>query len=178
MLSDLGDAATGILTTLAPAAATVLGGPLAGLVTSKIITALGLPQNASVPEIGAAVAHATPEQLIELKKIDSLLAVDLKKLDIDLATLQAADTANARQREIATHDYTPRILAACVMGLYIGVQFWVLAYVLEPAQMNVVMRSLGTLDAAVGLVLGYYFGSSLGSSNKDRQISSLTEKMK
>lgn len=177
-LNDLGDAAKGILSVIAPAAATVLGGPLAGLATQKIITALGLPTDANVSMIGAAVANATSEQMIELKKIDALLEVDLRKLDLDLATIQTADTANARQREIATRDYTPRILAGLVMGMYIGVQFWLLAYILDPAQLNLVMRSLGTLDAAVGMILGYYFGSSIGSSNKDRQISSLTEKIK
>jgi hypothetical protein len=177
ILSDIGAAAEGIIGAIAPTAATLLGGPLAGLATQKLVTVLGLAPKASPAEIGAALQAATPEQLVELKKIDATLETELKKLDIDLYTLQTADTANARQREIAVRDYTPRILAGCVMGLYIGVQFWVLAYTLEASQMNIVMRSLGTLDAAVGLVLGYYFGSSLGSSNKDKQISNLADKL-
>ena len=177
MLNDLGDAAKSILSVVAPAAATVLGGPLAGLATQKIITALGLPPGADALAIGTAVAGATPEQLIELKKIDASLLIDLKKLDVDIMQLEAADTASARQREVATSDYTPRVLAGLVFLIYIGVTYFVFAgYDLHDSMRDIALRSLGTLDAAVGLVLGYYFGSSLGSSNKDRQISALNEK--
>lgn len=179
ILSDLGEAAKSIIGAVAPTAATILGGPLAGLATQKIVTALGLPPDASVSEIGAAVAAATPEQLIELKKIDALLLVDLKKLDIDILSLRTADTANARQREVSLKDYTPRILAGIVLVLWIGVNYYIFTgNELHPSMRDIALRSLGTLDAAVGLVLGYYFGSSLGSSNKDQQISSLTEKIR
>jgi len=36
------------------------------------------------------------------------------------------------------------------------------------------MRSLGTIDMALGLVLGYYFGSSAGSDKKNELIRKLT----
>lgn len=179
LLNDLGDAAKGILSVVAPAAATVLGGPLAGLAASKIITVLGLPADTSMSAIGTAVANATPEQLVELKKIDAALEETLRKLDVDIMSLEVADRASARQREITTSDYTPRILAGLVFGLYIGVTVFIFSgYELHDAMKDIALRSLGTLDAAVGLVLGYYFGSSLGSSNKDRQISALSEKTK
>jgi len=64
-------------------------------------------------------------------------------------------------------------LAFSIMALYIGVQAYILGYVIPESSLNVVMRSLGTLDAAVGLVLGYYFGSSVGSANKTDQLSSM-----
>lgn len=179
MLSDLGDAAKSIIGAVAPTAATILGGPLAGLVTQKIVTSLGLPPDASAAEIGAAVVAATPEQLIELKKIESSLLLDLKKLDVDIASLEAADTANARQREVALKDYTPRILAGLVLALWIGINYYVFSgNELHASMRDIALRSLGSLDAAVGLVLSYYFGSSLGSYNKDRQLSSWTEKKK
>ena len=42
---------------------------------------------------------------------------------------------------------------------------------------DMALRSLGTLDAALGLVLSYYFGSSLSSTKKTEQISSLVEEV-
>jgi hypothetical protein len=60
-----------------------------------------------------------------------------------------------------------------VVGLYIGVQIAVFNVVIDPSMRDFVMRSMGTLDAALGLVLGYYFGSSTGSAAKTEQLSTV-----
>jgi hypothetical protein len=120
-----------------------------------------------------AVASATPEQLITIKQIEAKLIVDLKTLDVDLEKLAVDNTKDARAREVSTKDWTPRILAFMILGLYICVQGYVLGYVIPEGSMNIVMRSLGTLDAALGLVLGYYFGSSVGSARKTEQLSTI-----
>jgi hypothetical protein len=165
--------AGGVLAALAPTVATVMGGPLAGMATTAVIGALGLAPDSSKEQVMQAIASATPEQLIKLKEVEAQLILDLKRLDVDLVKVSADNTKDARAREIATKDWTPRILAGLIIGLYIGVQFYLLGYVLDDKQVNIVMRSLGTLDAAVGLVLGYYFGSSVGSANKTDQISTM-----
>lgn len=175
-MSDFLKTAGGILATIAPTIASVLGGPLAGMATTALINGLGLSPDATQDEVLQAVAKATPEQLIKLKEIEAQLVLDLKKLDVDLAKLSVDNTKDARAREIATKDWTPRVLAGLIVGLYIGVQYYVLAHVLEPGQINIVMRSLGTLDAALGLVLGYYFGSSASSAAKTAQIEELAKK--
>jgi hypothetical protein len=175
-MNDFLKTAGGILATLAPTVASVLGGPLAGMATSALITGLGLAPDATKDQVLQAVAGATPEQLIKIKEIESKLILDLKALDVDLEKIAVDNTKDARAREIATKDWTPRVLAGLIVGLYIGVQYYVLAYVLQPEQINIVMRSLGTLDAALGLVLGYYFGSSASSAKKTEQIQSLVDK--
>lgn len=165
--------AGGVLAALAPTVATVMGGPLAGMATTAVIGALGLSPDATKDQVMQAIAAATPEQLLKLKEVESQLILDLKKLDVDLVKISADNTKDARAREVATKDWTPRILAFSIMGLYIGVQAYILGYVIPEESINIVMRSLGTLDAAVGLVLGYYFGSSVGSANKTDQVTSL-----
>jgi len=170
--------AGGILATLAPTVASVLGGPLAGMATSALIQGLGLAPDASQDQVLQAVSSATPEQLIKIKEIESKLIVDLKTLDVDLERIAVDDTKDARNREIQTKDWTPRVLAALIVGLYIGVQVAVFSVVVEPSMRDFVMRSMGTLDAALTLVLGYYFGSSVGSHKKDEQLSSIIEKGK
>ena len=177
-LSDFGEAAKGIVTTLAPTAATMLGGPLAGLATQKVISALGLAPEASANQIEAALVTATPEQLLELKKVDAELTKQLKSLDVDIMKLEASDIANARQREVATQDWTPRILATLVFTLYVTVTIFVWKGTVDVSMREIALRSLGTLDAAVGLVLGYYFGSSIGSHKKDEQITNLSRNIK
>jgi len=165
--------AGGVLAAIAPTVATVMGGPLAGMATTAVISALGLAPDATKDQVMQAIAAATPEQLIKLKEVEAQLILDLKKLDVDLVKISAENTKDARAREIATKDWTPRVLAFSIMALYIGVQAYVLGYVIPEGSINIVMRSLGTLDAAVGLVLGYYFGSSVGSANKTDQISTM-----
>ncbi len=182
-MSDFLKSAGGILATLAPTVATMLGGPLAGVATNALIQGLGLAPDASHEDIMKAVASATPEQLLKLKEIEANLAVQLKTLDVRLEELKvedrktdAGDRDSARKREVATQDWTPRILAALVLSLYVGIQYYIWSgHVIDPSMRDIVMRSLGTLDAAVGLVLGYYFGSSSGSAAKNQQISNMVD---
>jgi hypothetical protein len=170
---DFLKAAGGILATIAPTVASAMGGPLAGMATTALIGALGLTPEASKDDVFKAIASATPDQLLKLKEIEQQFLIDMKKLEIDVAKLNVDNTKDARAREVATRDWTPRILAGLIISLYIGVQFYLLGYVLDDKQINIVMRSLGTLDAAVGLVLGYYFGSSVGSANKTDQLTTI-----
>jgi hypothetical protein len=175
-MEDFMKSAGGILTTLAPTVASVLGGPLAGMATTALINGLGLAPDTSKEDLMKAVAGATPEQMTKIREIEAKLIVDLKTLDVDLSKIQVDNTKDARAREVATKDWTPRILAFLIIGLYIGVQAYVLGFVIPESSINIAMRSLGTLDAAVGLVLGYYFGSSVGSANKTDQITTLVNK--
>ncbi len=173
MSMDFLKSAGGILATIAPTVASALGGPLAGMATTALIGALGLAPDTSHDDVLKAISVATPEQLLKLKEIEQQFLLDMKKLEIDVSKLNVDNTKDARAREVATKDWTPRILAGLIISLYIGVQFYLLGYVLDDKQINIVMRSLGTLDAAVGLVLGYYFGSSVGSASKTDQLTTI-----
>ena len=74
---------------------------------------------------------------------------------------------------MTVQDWTPRLLAALIVGLYIGVQVFLLNGVVNITMRELVLRSLGTLDAALALVLGYYFGSSASSARKSETIDKL-----
>jgi hypothetical protein len=172
-MADFLKAAGDILASIAPTVATALGGPFAGLATQKLISALGLAPDAPTDTVMQAVAGATPEQMLKLKEVEQAFKVEMKKLDIDIMKLQVEDTVSARQREIATADWTPRVIASLIIGLYITVQWYLLGNVIDATMREIVLRSLGTLDASLGLVLGYYFGSSVGSRTKDATINNL-----
>lgn len=177
-VSDYLKTAGGILATIAPTVASAMGGPLAGMATTALINGLGLAPDASHDQVMQAVAGATPEQLLKIKQIDAQLVLDLKKLDVDVLKIKTADTDSARNREIQTKDWTPRVLASLIVGLYIGVQIAVFNVVIDPSMRDFVMRSMGTLDAALGLVLGYYFGSSTSSAAKTEQLSQIINNKK
>jgi hypothetical protein len=173
-MSDFLKAAGSILASLAPTVATALGGPFAGMATTAMIGALGLAPDTSHDDLMKAVAGATPDQMLKLKEIEQQFVLDLRKLDVDVLRLDAGDRDSARKREMATLDYTPRILAGLIVSLFIGVQYFVFAgHMVEPTMRDFAMRSLGTLDASLAMILAYYFGSSAGSRNKDAQIATL-----
>jgi hypothetical protein len=175
-MNDFLKTAGGILATLAPTVASVLGGPLAGMATTALISGLGLSPTASSEEIMKAVAGATPEQLIKLKEVESQLILDLKKLDVDVARIDAGDRDSARKREISIADYTPRIIAGLVISAWIAIQYFIFAgHIIEPTMRDFAMRALGTMDAALTMILAYYFGSSSGSRAKDTQIATLVK---
>lgn len=155
-----------VLGAIAPTVATALGGPLAGVAVKAVAGALLGDENASEQEVAAAIANATPEQLLAIKKVDADLKVRFKELDVDLERIAAGDRDSARRREADTGDWTPRLLAVVIVIAWCSVQFTLLTEVIDPSMRELVARVLGTLDAALMAVLYYYFGSSAGSARK------------
>lgn len=133
-----------------------------------------------------AEGSLTQEQFLalrnaELQHTETMQAMGYKNL-IDLEDIAFKDRDSARNREIKTQDsWTPRILAAFVTLSWIGINVHLVRHsMITPGQGSaldsnmepMLMRILGTLDAALSFVLAYYFGSSAGSSRKDELLHS------
>lgn len=159
--------------TVAPALATALGGPLAGTAVRVLSSALLGREDADSDAVRAAVnAGLTPEQLAAVQQSDREFRQHLADLDVRLDEIAASDRANARDREVRTGDWMPRLLAALVLVAGFGAEGWLLVHgAPQTVPGELVGRILGTLDAAVMLVLAYYFGSSSGSAQKTAVLS-------
>ena len=166
LLSTVG----GLIKQVAPTIATALGGPLAGLATKTLSEALLGNADGSPDEIAAALGSATPDQLARLREIDANFKVTMKKLDIDLAQIDAGDRDSARQREIALKDSTPMILAGVVCFGFFGTLIGLLLYGLPSKGQDAVLILLGALSAAFTAIVNYYYGSSSGSKAKEQII--------
>lgn len=145
---------------------------LVNMAANEVGKALGTKVEATTEAITAAVSGATPEQLLALKQADNEFALKMQAMGFeheeDVLKIAAEDRANAREREIKTGDkLTPRILAAIVVCAWVTVQTVLLFHIVDQSMRELVARVLGTLDAALLLVLGYYFGSSAGSAVKN-----------
>lgn len=103
------------------------------------------------------------ENELELQK----LQLEDNKLDLEFSKLGYADTDSARNREtaIATSDHAPLLnkiitpLLALVVVIGGGLMMW---------RGDITQASLA--QGCVMLVLGYYFGSSIGSKDKQAQL--------
>jgi len=166
-----------LVRTVAPSIASAVGGPLAGMATKAISEALLGKPDGSEEELLQAAAKATPEQLLALKKAENDFAIQMRELDIDLERIASEDRDSARNREIKTKDWTPKILAGGITVGYFGVLFYMLTHGLPTTGGSEAMLvMLGTLGTAFGGVMAYYFGSSAGSKEKTEALNRMAHK--
>ncbi len=162
-----------VVGTVAPGLASAVGGPLAGLAVGMIGKVFGL-DSATTEQVAQAVSGATSADLLKLKEAELDFQKQMRELDVDLERIAASDRDSARVREAAVKDKTPQTLAFLIVGGYMLVQWFILTHVIPTEMRDLVMRMLGVLDAALGMVLSYFFGSSSSSRTKDETIKSLS----
>lgn len=157
------------LKSVAPTVATALAGPLAGLAVQAVGSALGMPvasREAVLQQLQGGQLSA--EQLLQLRQADTELQQRERELGLRFAEIEAADRTGAREREIRAGDTaTPRWLAVVVILGWLVVQGVLLWHEVPAGMREIVMRGLGTLDMALGMVLAYYYGTSAGSAAKN-----------
>ena len=95
---------------------------------------------------------------------------------------QAKEMASARDREvqIATSEFAPMlnkivtpILALGTVALTFLLYAVIIFVDVDEQSKDILIYVLGALTSAVTMVLGYYFGSSAGSKEKDQKIKDL-----
>lgn len=165
---NIGEKAKQIIAAVAPTLGTAIGGPFGAIAGTVLANALGTKNDTAAVE--QAIASGNPEVLLRLKDAENSFKLQLEQLGVQREQLAYQDTANARDREVKLGDWTPRILAGVIVFGYFAVQWFILSHIVPSEQREIVMRSLGVLDTALGLVLGYYFGSSSGSRLKDAAL--------
>jgi hypothetical protein len=155
-----------IVGTVAPALATALGGPLAGVAVKAIASGLNAKEGATEPDVAQIVAGGDPQMLVRLREIDRQFEKDMAALGIDLEQIAAEDRANARAREVSLGgDWTVRILAYTIIGSFCALVFSVLFGQIT-AESTIAGAVIGYLSAKAEQVTAYYFGSSAGSKAK------------
>ena len=175
-MTDLLGTFGNLIRQVAPTIATALGGPLAGLATKTLSDALLGQPNGTPDEIAVALGSATPEQLAKLREIDANFKVTMKKLDIDLAQIDASDRNSARQREVQLKDKTPTILAGVVCVGFFATLIGLMLYGLPTKGQDALLILLGALSSSFTAIIGYYYGSSSGSRAKEQIIDQMVSK--
>ena len=166
------DTLLGILKGVAPVLATAVAGPAGGAAVGWIASKLGI-DDATVEGVTQALT-GNPE-----------MALKLKELDLEYAKLEAADRDSARKAyaAVATSEYATKLDKAVVPILALGVVglafalIAVLMFVNTPQdQQQLIIFALGFITSAAGQVLSFYFGSSQGSKDKNREIQEMLKK--
>jgi len=147
---------TNIIGSVAPTLGTALGGPLGGMAGDVISKVLGVDNNPASLE--KAIATATPEQLLEIKKAEKDFEAKMKALDVDLYKLETQEKQDARKT--FSKDWTARIIGIAMVGGFLGYIFLV---TLQPPEQNseaLINLVLGYLGGLASAVISFYFGAS------------------
>lgn len=155
---------------IAPAIGTAIGGPFGALAGKAVQVALGLADGATQDDMAKALENATPEQLLAIKQADNQFKLDMEKLGVDLAKIDAEDRDSARQREIAVKDKIPGLLAAFLTIGFFGLLALMCFHDIPKENAAVLNIMLGALGAGFSTMLAYYFGSSAGAARKDAML--------
>ncbi len=167
-----------IVKQIAPVIGTALGGPMGGLATKAISSALfGDDEPATGKELDKKIAHAIqddPEALLLLKKADQDFDSRMKELDIDILEISAADRADARGMAKTLGLYPQIILSSVYVVTFAVIMYLVFAGTvsLSGAQANMANILIGILSAGLLQIMNFFFGSSSGSKEKTSLIGS------
>lgn len=161
---------TSLLKSVAPQLATAVAGPMGGMAVKMIAEKLGV--EATEQAVADHLTH-NPQDAAKLAEID------LAKLQAHYAEM---DSARKREIEVAGNANVPLlnklvtpVLALGVVGLSF-LLFGILIFVDVTAEAkDILIYILGVLSAAVTQILGYYFGSSQGSKDKEDKLKGLVK---
>ena len=152
-----------------------------------IANTLGIGKGELVKNIGDVIDKfiQTPEEKqkasIELTKIineheQKMSETAVKELEV---ILKDNDSARNRQVQIATSEQAPLLnkIVTPILALGVIILTFVLFYMVMfkslGAEKDIVIYILGVLSAISTQIVSYYFGSSRGSDEKQKQINSM-----
>lgn len=145
-----------------------VGGGPAGAAVSILSRALLGHEKGSADDVAEVLAAgASPEQVEKIQAAEREFALRLIDQAVALERIEADDRANARSREIATHDRMPAVLAVMLSAAFFGTIALLVLRPVPAESRDPVMLMLGSLGTAWAGAMAYYHGSSSGSKAKD-----------
>ena len=161
---NFGQKALQVLKTFAPTLALAIGGPVGPFAAAAIHAVLGSTDDKSAEN---AILGASPQQLADLQKADADFKTHMADLGVTEDKMTFDDIANARAREMAVRDSTPKLLAYAITVGFFAVLAALIAHgTPKDGGGEALLVMLGSLATAWAGVVTYYFGSSAGSASK------------
>lgn len=158
---------TSVLKSLAPTVFSAMLGPAGAIAVTALGEIMGVdkPTQESIQKQIAA-GQMTPEQITKIKELELQYQNDEKERGFKYAELEFKDTASAREMQVAVKSTVVPTLAYVIVGSFIAM---VAGTLLGYAHVDSVLAGtlVGYLSAKCEQVVGFYFGSSHGSQQKD-----------
>lgn len=181
----------GALTSIAPTLATMLGGPLAGTAVTALESVLGLSAGSGTDAITKVfqTGAMTPDQVAAIRATDQKHAEIMQQQQIDIikinndyqSSIIKSDTDNvisARNSNVSggTQVYL-FIMSVLILCAGLSAEGYVLLNGIPKEVDDIVAgRILGTIDAILMVVMGYWYGTTHSSSIKNDIIAQQAQK--
>lgn len=161
------------LPSMAAAVASGIPGPI-GAVAQIISAKLGKDVKPEPEAIAAAVAGATPDQIIKLKEDDQQFQLTSQKMGFDndqeLEKLAVEDRASARDREKSVRDYTPEIGFYLLAAIFAFFLHWLFKYPVPVDNKAIIYSAMGSLTTILITAATYFYGTTRGSEQKNQLL--------
>lgn len=163
-----------VIKTVAPTVATALGGPLAGAAVSAIGAALGKP-DATQADLQKHIEDSklTSDAIAKLRELELQYQSEEQERGFRYAELAFKDTDSARNLMIQTRSQTPTVLSYLVL-LGGGAMMWAVLMAYVKVDSVLAGTLIGYAVSEMKQVLAYWFGSSIGSRDKDAALAAKT----
>ena len=159
-----------IVAKIAPTVALALGGPMSAMAVSAVSKAIGIGESSQQSDLKDAIENGmlSPESISELRKLEMQYQNEEKERGFRYADLQFQDVANARKSMveggISKHLFWFSVAIVCItMLIQAAVLFMGIPGGISETIAN---RSLGFLESLSMIIIGYWYGSSMGSKQK------------
>lgn len=131
--------------------------------------------------------NKSDELKLEVDKLEQSgqLAIMANNLELEKLSVDNIKSAREREAQIATSEHTPYItkitttvLAWGIIGLTFGLFWYLLASnePIAPEKKDIIVYILGVLSAICTQIVGYYFGSTVGSAKRVDGILDMVKK--
>ena len=191
-----------LIKTVLPFLTTVLAGPVPGIATG-LLNQIFPNKEIDTPEKlkkeyqkitqyeNSDVDKSTPDYLLQKKINDTALqeieaAENKLKLKfnemgitsvLELEKIYAGDLQNARNRQIAMNDDTPRLIALIITVVIIALVLLLMFVNIPPNNKDLITQVVLTIVAGWGGMMAYYFSTTARSKEKDERIERLQKNM-
>lgn len=177
-MSDLWKSIKNIVEKVAPVLGNAILPGVGGTAGALLAQVLG-GDSSNPEELLKKVQNMTPEQIAAVQAAADKHEEVLLGMSVERDKMYLADTASARTREVEMTKATGRrdlnlyVLAWTVVTGFFGLCVALMKMTLPPGSNDVIYMLFGALVGGFTTVLGYFFGSSKGSADKNVIIEEL-----
>ena len=154
------------LKAIAPTLATAIAGPFGTMAYGLAATALGVSPEEAQKTIESG--KLTSDQIASVQQAEIAIKARAQELGLDFAKLENEDRKSARDMQISTKSWIPAVLAIAVTIGFFGILVGMMTETFKTS--DALMLILGSLGTAWTGIIGFYFGSSASSQNKDNLL--------